>query len=266
MRPPLSFIRNGLALAGIGLGFGLGLLLGNAQAADISIVSSGGFAPAYKSLAPAFEKATGHTLHSAWGPSMGDTANAIPKRLSRGELIDVVIMVGSALDNLVQQGQLRADSKVLLARSKIAMAVQSGAPQPDIRTVEALRNTLLQAKSIAYSDSASGVYLSTVLFPRLGIADQIKGKARMIPSEPVGQVVARGDFEIGFQQRSELAHVAGVDVVGLLPEEAQEVTLYSAAVVTNAAQAEAGRALIRFLASPQAANTINETGLEAANR
>jgi molybdate transport system substrate-binding protein len=257
-----SFIRRSIALIGISLA----LLAASAQAADITIVSSGGFAPALKALAPEFEKATGHTVHSAWGPSMGDTVNAIPKRLSRGESIDVVVMVGSALDDLLAQGKLQADSKVILARSKIAMAVRSGAAKPDISTVEALKKTLLNAKSIAYSDSASGVYLSTVLFPRLGIADQIKGKAKMIPADPVGAVVARGDFEIGFQQRSELAHVTGVDVVGLIPEEVQEVTLYSAAVVTNAKQAEAGRAFIKFLASPQAAAVINETGLEAATK
>ena len=262
MRLPLHHAARALAHALLSFG----LLAASAHAADITIVSSGGFAPAYKALAPQFEAATGHTLHSAWGPSMGDTPNAIPKRLARGEPIDVVIMVGSALDDLLQQGQLQPDSKVLLARSKIAMAVRSGANQPDIRTVAALTQTLLNAKSIAYSDSASGMYLSKVLFPRLGIAAQLQGKAKMIPAEPVGEVVARGDFEIGFQQMSELAHIHGIDVVGLLPAEVQEVTLYSAAVVRNAPQAEAGRALIQFLASPQAADTIDATGLEAVRR
>jgi molybdate transport system substrate-binding protein len=236
----------------------------SATAAELQVVSSGGFAAAYRALAPAFEQASGHTLVAAWGPSMGATKNAIPQRLQRGEPIDVVIMVGSSLDALIEQGKVLADSKRILARSKIAMAVRAGAAKPDIGSVAALKQTLLQARSIAYSDSASGVYLETVLFPRLGIAEQLKGKARMISAEPVGQVVARGEAEIGFQQLSELKHIAGIELVGLLPAEAQEVTLFSAGVVTGAKQAAAGRALVDFLASPAAAPSIEQTGLEAA--
>lgn len=237
-----------------------------AQADEVRVVSSGGFAAAYKALAPAFEKATGHTLVSGWGPSMGETKNAIPQRLARQEPIDVVIMVGSALDQLVAQGQLDGATRTVLASSRIAVAVRHGAPQPAIATVEQLKQALLAARSIAYSDSASGVYLSQVLFPRLGLAEALKGKARMIPAEPVGQVVARGEAELGFQQLSELQHIEGIDVVGLLPEAAQEVTQFSAAVVRGAAHAQAGQALIRFLASPDAAPVINATGLSAAPR
>lgn len=236
------------------------------QADEVRVVSSGGFAPAYKALAPAFEKATGHTLVSAWGPSMGETKNAIPQRLARQEPIDVVIMVGSALDQLVARGQLDGATRTVLASSRIALAVRRGAAQPAITTVEQLKDALLAAKSIAYSDSASGVYLSQVLFPRLGLSEALKGKARMIPAEPVGQVVARGEAELGFQQLSELQHIDGIDVVGLIPEAAQEVTLFSAAVVQGAAHAQAGQALIRFLASPEAVPIINATGLTAATR
>jgi molybdate transport system substrate-binding protein len=243
--------------------FALATVALSAQADQIQVVSSGGFAQAYKALAPAFEKASGHTLVSGWGPSMGETKNAIPKRLARGEPIDVVIMVGSALDGLVQQGTLAADSRAVLARSGIGMAVRAGAPKPDISTVEQLIRTLRQARSIAYSDSASGVYLSTVLFPKLGLSEALKDTARMVPAEPVGQVVARGDAEIGFQQVSELAHVPGIDLVGKLPDAVQEITLFSAAVVSGAAHAEAGRQLIRFLASPEAADIIRATGLDA---
>lgn len=243
----------------------LALAAGTVAAAEVQVVSSGGFAAAYRALAPEFERATGHTLVAGWGPSMGETRNAIPKRLQRGEAIDVVIMVGSSLDELIKQGQVDADSKALLARSKIAMAVRAGAAKPDIGSVDALKQTLLKAKSIAYSDSASGVYLETVLLPKLGIAEQLKGKARMIPAEPVGQVVARGEAEIGFQQLSELKHISGIEIVGLLPAEVQKVTLFSAGVVRGAKQGEAGRALIQFLASPQAAPTIESTGLEAAH-
>jgi molybdate transport system substrate-binding protein len=235
----------------------------NSFAADVQVVSSGGFAVAYKTLGPEFEKASGHTLKSGWGPSMGETKNAIPNRLKRGEPIDVVIMVGSALDELVNQGKVLADTRVVLARSKIGMVVRAGATKPDISTVEALKTTLLNAKSIAFSDSASGVYLSTVMFPKLGLMEALKDKARMIPAEPVGEVVARGDYEIGFQQVSELAHVRGVELVGTLPDGVQEITLFSAGVVADAKQVDAGRALIQYLSSPESATIINATGLEA---
>lgn len=243
------------------------MLVGSvARADEVRVVSSGGFAAAYKALAPAFEKATGHTLISSWGPSMGETKNAIPQRLARQEPIDVVIMVGSALDQLVARGQLDGATRTELASSRIALAVRRGAPQPAIATVEQLKQALLAAQSIAYSDSASGVYLSQVLFPRLGLAEALKGKAHMIPAEPVGQVVARGEAELGFQQLSELQHIEGIDVVGLLPEAAQEVTQFSAAVVRGAAHAQAGQALIRFLALPEAAPIIDATGLTANHR
>jgi molybdate transport system substrate-binding protein len=234
-----------------------------ALAAEVHVVSSGGFAEAYRRLAPEFERATGNTLVTGWGPSMGDTVNAIPNRLRRGESIDVVIMVGSSLDKLASEGEVVAGSAALLARSGIGVAVKAGAPKPDISSVDALKKTLLAAKSIAYSDSASGVYLETVLFPRLGIADAIKGKSRMIPAEPVARVVARGEAEIGFQQISELLPVPGIDVLGALPAEAQHVTLFSAGVVSGSKEPQAAKALVRFLASPEAAAAIRETGLEA---
>src|SRR5205085_7224813 len=126
----------------------------------------------------------------------------------------------------------------------------------------AVKRALLAARSIAYSDSASGVYLSTELFPRLGIADAIREKSRMIPAEPVGQVVARGEAEIGFQQMSELLPVAGIDVVGELPGELQKVTVFSAGVVATAKEPEAAAALIGFLASPAAEETVVKSGLK----
>jgi molybdate transport system substrate-binding protein len=238
------------------------LLAGTADAAEVKVMISGGFSAAYRTLVPEFERATKNTVATVSGPSMGATPEAIPNRLQRGEPADVLIMVGDALDELIKQGKVVADSRVELARSNIGMAVRAGAPKPDISTVDALKRTLLAAKSIAYSDSASGVYLSTVLFQRLGIADQIKGKSRMIPAEPVGAVVARGDAEIGFQQISELLPVQGIDLVGPLPPEAQKVTVFSAGIVTVAKEPDAGRALVKFLASPAAAPAITRSGLE----
>ena len=230
--------------------------------AELNVMSSGGFTAAYRDLLPQFEQATRNKVATAYGASMGGAADSIPSRLQRGEPADVVIMAGPALDELIKQGKVVAGSRVDLARSIIGMAVRAGAPKPDIRSVDALKQTLLQAKSIAYSASASGVYLSNELFPRLGIAEQIKGKCKRIESERVGTVVARGDAEIGFQQVSELLPIPGIDYVGPLPPEVQQVTVFSAGVAAGAKEPEAGRALINFLASPAAAPTIKKSGLE----
>jgi molybdate transport system substrate-binding protein len=239
--------------------------VGAARADEIKVVTSGGFTAAYLELVPEYESATHNKLVTEFGPSMGTTHNAIPIRLERGEEIDVVIMAAPALADLIKQGKVRADSRVDLVRSYIGMAVKAGAPKPDISTVDALKRALLAAKSIAYSDSASGVYLSTELFPKLGIADQIMSKARKIEADPVGGVVATGEFEIGFQQISELRPVKGIDIVGPLPPEAQRVTLFSAGIPTTAKHPEAARALIQWLASPAAYAAIRKSGLEPAN-
>jgi molybdate transport system substrate-binding protein len=232
------------------------------SAAEVKVLISGGLSAAYQALIPEFERATKNTVVTARGASMGTTPEAIPNRLQRGEPADVVIMVSDALDGLIGQGKVVAGSRVDLARSNIGVAVRAGTPKPDISSVDAFKKTLLAAKSIAYSDSASGVYLSTVLFQRLGIADQVLPKSRAILSEPVGAAIARGDAEIGFQQVSELLPVAGIELVGPLPPELQKVTVFSAGVVTGAKEPEAGRALIRFLASPASASVIAKSGLE----
>lgn len=196
-----------------------------AFAADIRVMISSGFHGAYSELGPAFERATGNHLITTRGPSMGDLPETIPARLSRGEAADVVILDGGAADELGKRGLVRADSKVELARSLIGMVVREGAAKPDISSVAALRNTLLSAKSIAYSDSGSGTYLSTTLFQKLGVADQIAARSRKVrgpPSgEPVAAVVARGEAEIGFQQVAELIHTPGITFAGALPAEVQ---------------------------------------------
>ena len=235
-----------------------------ARAAEISVITSGGFTAAFLELAPEFEHAAHHKLITGFGPSMGTTHNAIPMRLERGEVIDVVIMAAPALDRLIAEGKVRKDSRVDLVRSVIAMAVRSGAPKPDISTVEALKRTLLAAKSIAYSDSASGVYLSTELFSALGIAQEIKGKSRKIEADPVGGVVAAGSAEIGFQQISELLPVKGIDIVGPLPPGAQQVTVFAAGIPVRAKEPGVALELIRWLSSPAAWPTIIKSGLEPA--
>ena len=234
------------------------------QAAEIRVVSSGGFAAAYRALAPEFERRTGHTLVTGWGPSMGDTQDAVPQRLARGEPVDVVIMVGDALGKLVDDGMVAPPDRTDLARSGIGVAVRQGAPVPDVSTVDALRRVLLAARSVAYSDSASGVYIQDEMFRRMGVEAEMRGKARMIPAEPVGRVVARGEAEIGFQQISELKPIQGITLAGPLPEGVQRMTVFSAGVLANSREPQAARALVRFLASPAAADAIAASGMEPA--
>src|SRR5882672_10332464 len=257
----MSSLARGLS----SLGVAVLLIAGAASAADVQVMISAGFYRVYAELGPAFERASGHRLVTTRGPSMGDSPEAIPTRLARGETADVVILDGAAADELERKGVVRAGSKVELARSLIGMVVRAGAAKPDISSVEAFRSTLLAAKSIAYSDSGSGTYLSTTLFPKLGIADQVAGKSRKVrgpPSgEPVAAVVARGEAEIGFQQVSELIHVPGVTFVGAIPAELQPGFSFAGALTSAARQPEAGSALLRFLASPEAAPAILKAGL-----
>jgi molybdate transport system substrate-binding protein len=241
---------------------------GPASAEEVRVMISAGFYGVYAELGPAFERATGHRLITTRGPSMGDSPEAIPTRLARGETADVVILDGGAADDLAKRGLVRAGSKIDLARSQVGMVVRAGAAQPDISSVEAFRKTLLAARSIGYSDSGSGIYLSTVLFQKLGIADQIARKSRKVrgpPSgEPVAAVVARGEVDIGFQQVSELLHVPGVTFVGTIPSELQPGFSFAGAITTAARQPDAALALLRFLASPEAASTLAKAGLTPA--
>ena len=242
------------------------LLAGAACAADVHVISSGGFTAAYKDLLPGFESSAPHKVKSAYGASQGGAPDSIPSRLARGEPADVLIMAAPALDNLIKDGKALPGSRVDLARSTIAMAVRAGAPKPDIGTVDAFKRAMMDAKSIAFSASASGTYLQTELFPKLGLMEQIKGKLKRIESERVGTVVARGDAELGFQQLSELLPIAGIDIVGSLPEAIQQVTIFSAGIAVGSKEPEAARALINYLSSPAAAPVIAKTGLEPIKR
>ena len=256
---------NSIARALCSLGVTVLLMVGAASAADVQVMISAGFFGVYSELGPAFERSSGHRLVATRGPSMGDSPEAIPTRLVRGETADVVILDGGAADELGQKGLILVGSKLNLARSLIGMVVRAGDAKPAIDSVEALRSTLLAAKSIAYSDSGSGTYLSTTLFPKLGIADQIAGKTLKVrgpPSgEPVAAVVARGEAEIGFQQVAELIHVPGISFVGVIPADVQPTTFFAGALTGKAGEPEAGLALLRFLASPEAAAEIVKAGL-----
>jgi molybdate transport system substrate-binding protein len=247
----------------LALGFATALLLtGPAGAAEVRVMISGGLTAAYTVLVPEFERATGHKVLTAFGPSMGTTVNAIPVRLERGEAADVLIMVGYALGDLIKQGKVIAGSNVDLVKSPIGIAVKAGAPKPDISSADAVKRALLAAKSIAYSDSASGVYVSTEMFEKLGVTDAMKDKAKKVPATPVGEIVARGDAELGFQQIAELRPVSGIDIVGPLPNDLQKITVFSAGIATVSKEPDAGKALIKFLASPAARDAMIKSGLE----
>jgi len=228
----------------------------------LKVMISPGFRAAFEELVPEFERKTGHTIVTVYGASMGNAPDAIPNRLHSGESADVVILASSALEELVKKHQVISGTRVDLARSSIAMAVRAGAQKPDISTLEELRRTLLAAKSIAYSDSVSGVYISTELFQRLGIADTIRSKCIRVEGM-VGPVIARGDAEIGFQQLSELLPIAGIEIVGPIPSEAQKITMFSGGVAVNSKEPEIAKQFLRFLASPEAAATIKKSGMQS---
>ncbi len=228
----------------------------------ITVMTSGAFTAAYLELIPRLELLTKKKIVTA-ATSIGTGWNSIPSRLRRGEPVDVVIVADAVLLGFIKEGLVLAESYTPVGRSAIGVAVRAGAPKPDISSVDTLRRTLLQARSIAYSASVSGDYVSTELFNRLGIADQVAGKTRRIEGgERVGAVIARGEAEIGFQQISELLPVPGIEHVAPLPPEVQKVSVFSAGVVARTSDPKAAHALIGFLASPEAAHAITKSGLE----
>ena len=224
-------------------------------------MSAGGTTAAHLALVPHFQRASGHTVVTT-ATSAGVGQAAIVGRVRRGEPVDVVILADFQLAELIAEGLVVASSRVDLAQSSIGMAVRKGAAKPDISSVEALKRALLAARSIAYSPQVSGIYLTTELFPRLGIAEQMMNKGTRVDVGRVGTVVARGDAELGFQQISELLEVPGVDLVGPLPPEVQRVTLFSAGVVAASKHPEAARALVEYFRSPAGTAAIAKSGLE----
>jgi len=227
-----------------------------ALAQDVTVMISGGFRAALEKLAPQYEAKSGDRIVLISGPSMGKTPQAIPARLARGEKADVVIMVGDALSALDQQGKVAAGSRVELADSPIGMVVKKGEPVPDISS-----KTLLNASSVAYSDSASGRYVESQLFLKLGIENQLKDKAHRVERIPVASEVSKGKYALGFQQVSELLPVSGITFVGALPGELQYITRFAGAVIEGADRPEKGKALLSFLSSPAARGVITSTGL-----
>jgi molybdate transport system substrate-binding protein len=229
---------------------------------DFIVMTSGAFTAAHLALIPQLERLTKKKIVTAT-TSVGTGETSIPNRLKRGEIADIVIVADALLRQLIDRGFVVAEGRTPLARSAIGVAVRAGAPKPDVSSVDALRDTLLRAKSIAYSASVSGQYLTTELYQRLGIAEECLAKSRLIGGgERTGAVVARGEAEIAFQQMSELLPVPGIAHITPLPAEVQKVAVFSAGIAVSTRDAELARSVIEFLASPDAASAITKSGLE----
>jgi molybdate transport system substrate-binding protein len=242
------------------LAFALAVMMAfpSASYAQVKVIISGGFTAAYRELLPEFERTSGLTVTTTSGGSVGNGPNTIGAQIRRGVPADVIILAREGLTDLIREDRTVPGTDVDLARSVIGVIVHAGAPKPDISTVEALKQTLLKAKSVAMSSSTSGVYLTTVLFPKLGIADQMKGKISTNGAAAVG----RGEAELGLQQVSEVLPVPNVDFIGTIPESVQYVTTYAAAVVKGSSQIDASRRLIAFLSSQGAMAAIKKSGME----
>jgi molybdate transport system substrate-binding protein len=233
------------------------LLPGIAGAAEIKVLSTQATEQAYRELVPQFEKASGNTVTTIFTGTLD-----LQKRIAAGETYDLILMAGPAIEDFIKAGKIVPGTRVNIARSGVGVAVKAGAPKPDIGTTEAVKKTLLGAKSVGYSTGPSGVYLIG-LFGRLGVADQIKNKLKQTPTGIfVGSIVASGEAEIGFQQVSELAHFPGVDFVGPLPADIQEITVFSSGIQVGSKQVDAANAWVKFLTAPAAAPAFKSKGLE----
>lgn len=226
--------------------------------AQLTVLTSGGFAIPLRQIVPQFEKASGITVHTLRGQSQGGGANAIGAQLRRGVAANVVIMSREGLDGLVADGQVVRGSDVNLAQTPLGVAVRAGAPKPDFSTVQAFKQMLLRAKSITFPSSTTGIYMLDKLFPQLGIAAEISGK---ITHTGVA-AVAKGNAELAIQPVSELLHVEGADFAGPIPREIQYISVFSCALVAGGKQPEASRRLIAFLHSDAARKVIVASGMQ----
>lgn len=226
---------------------------------DIRVLSSIATREAYLELVPQFERATGHRVTTTWAGTVD-----IMKRMAAGEAYDLVMISSESLDELTRLGNIVPGSRVDMARSGIGIAVRTGAQRPDVSSAEALKRALMAAKTVGYSTGPSGVYLAG-LFERMGIADAVNAKTRRAPSGTmIGTIVASGEAEIGFQQVSELVHIKGIDYIGPLPAEVQNVTVFSIGLDARAKEPAAAKALAQFLTAPAALPVIRKHGLEPA--
>ena len=230
------------------------------NAAEIKVASTQATEEAYKELVAQFEKSTGHKVTTYYSGTLN-----VQKRIADGEPYDLIIMAGPAIDDQIKLSKAVAGSRVDFAQSGTGMAVKKGAPKPDIGSVDAFKKALLATRSIGYSTGPSGIYMLSV-FEKLGIADQVKSKLKQTPSGVfVGTLIATGETEVGFQQISELVHFDGIDYVGPLPGDLQRMTMFSTGIHAGAKQAEAARALVKYITAPAAAPVIRKHGLEPAS-
>jgi molybdate transport system substrate-binding protein len=247
--------------AAIATGFVLMLAAGvPAKAAEIKVICSNALKTTLEELAPAFEKASGDKLTITFGATIPLKAG-----IEKGATFDVTMLGTEAIDDLIKDGKLAAATRTVLANSGAGMAVRKGAPKPDIATVEAFKNALLNAKSVAYVEQGgTGVYLKTLL-ARLGIADDVRSKVKLLPPEnPAAKAISNGEAEIGMTQISEILPYPGADLVGPFPKEIQLTSSFGAAVAAYAAQPEGAAALIKFLKGPAAAAVFKAKGLDPA--
>jgi molybdate transport system substrate-binding protein len=246
----------------IALAAALAFVAGTAgQAAEIRVLQSGAFKAPMADIKPLFERTSGHTLKLD-----ADTSGRIAVRIDNGEETDFIISTSAGVDDLIKQGKLLADSKAPVARAGVGVVVRKGAPKPDVSTPEKFKQALLDAKTVAYTNPASGgqsgVYFAKLL-TQLGITDEINKKARFGDGGPVALIVAKGDAELGMQPIPELlAHSDATDFVGPLPAALQSYNHLTAGIPANGKQPEAARALIKFLATPAAQAVMKAKGLE----
>jgi molybdate transport system substrate-binding protein len=228
-----------------------------ANAVEITVLSTQATEQSYRELLPQFEKASGHTVKTTYTGTLDAR-----KRIAAGEPFDLLIMASPDIDDFIKSGTLVAGSRIDLAKSGIGAGVPAGAAKFDISSTEALKKTLLSAKSIGYSTGPSGNYLIT-LFERLGIADQVKPKLKQTPTGVfVGSITANREVEIGFQQISEMATFPGVDYIGPLPADVQKMTIFSSGIAANAKQADAAKAWVKFITQPSSAEAFKKRGME----
>lgn len=230
--------------------------------AQLQVITSGGFAIPLQQIVPEFEKDSGIAVAVTRGQSQGGGPNAISAQLRRGVPADVVIMSREGLDDLIAEHKIVPGSDVNLAQTPLGVAVRAGTPKPDFRTVEAFKQMLLNAKSVTFPSSTTGIYMMNKLFPQLGIADQVAGK---ITHAGVADV-AKGNAELAIQPVSELLHVPGVEFAGTIPRQIQYVSVFGCAVVAGGKQLQASKRLIAFLQSEKAKKAIAASGMEPPAR
>jgi molybdate transport system substrate-binding protein len=248
-------------LAAIAAGCVLMLAAGvPADAAEIKVICSNAMKTTLEQLAPDFEKASGHKLTITFGATIPLKAG-----IEKGATFDLTMLGTEAIDDLIKDGKLAAATRTVLANSGAGVAVRKGAPKPDIATVDAFKNALLSAKSVAYVEQGgTGVYLKSLL-ARLGIAGDIQRKLKLLPPEnPAAKAISNGEAEIGMTQISEILPYPGAELVGPFPKEIQLTSSFGAAVGANAAQPEGAGALIKFLKGPSAATVFKAKGLDPA--